>query len=252
MTRQLVSFPSGELTLRGFLFRPEGDGPFPALVWNHGSEQRPGSQDDLGEFYASAGYVLFVPHRRGHGRSPGEYMLGAVPRAGSRARAIERIIELHELALEDTLAAFDWLAQQSFVSRGRMAMSGVSHGGIQTVLAAEADVGAGAYLPFAPAAIAWPGNPELQDRLLRAVGSAKAPMFLLQAENDYSLGPSDALGEVLRRKGGLNLARVYPPYGQTPEAGHGEFACRGMDVWGEEVCGFLEAALGGASVATAA
>ena len=39
---ELVSFPSGDLTLRGFLYRPTGPGPFPAIVWNHGSEPKPG------------------------------------------------------------------------------------------------------------------------------------------------------------------------------------------------------------------
>ena len=32
-----VSFPSGDLTLRGYLYRPAGEGPFPCIVTNHGS-----------------------------------------------------------------------------------------------------------------------------------------------------------------------------------------------------------------------
>ena len=32
-----VEFPSGEITLHGVLYRPEGKGPFPAVVYNHGS-----------------------------------------------------------------------------------------------------------------------------------------------------------------------------------------------------------------------
>src|SRR5215470_13127825 len=38
-----VTFKSGNLTLVGYLFKPDGDGPFPALIWNHGSEQDPAS-----------------------------------------------------------------------------------------------------------------------------------------------------------------------------------------------------------------
>jgi carboxymethylenebutenolidase len=185
-----VSFPSGDSTLRGYVHGPEGAGPFPAIIWNHGSERLPGSCADLGSFYTSAGYVFFVPHRHGHGQSPGEYPLGTVPTraraqtedtAGYRRKGIELLIELHEAYLEHTVAAVKWLKRQPFVDSTRMAMSGVSHGGIQTVLAAEADAGMKAYVPFAPAAIAWRGNPELQDRLLCAVQTAHAPMFLLQA-----------------------------------------------------------------------
>ena len=64
-----VTFPSGKLELHGFLYRPQGNGPFPAILYNHGSEQNPGWKPALGEFFSSRGYVFFVPHRRGHGRS---------------------------------------------------------------------------------------------------------------------------------------------------------------------------------------
>ena len=33
----IVTFPSGEITLHGVLYKPEGAGPFPAVVYNHGS-----------------------------------------------------------------------------------------------------------------------------------------------------------------------------------------------------------------------
>ena len=39
---QLITFTSGDLALKGFIWKPEGPGPFPAIVWNHGSEKLPG------------------------------------------------------------------------------------------------------------------------------------------------------------------------------------------------------------------
>jgi len=236
---RLVSFPSGGRTLRGYLSVPDGTGPHPAVVWNHGSEQYPGSFDELAGFYAGAGYVFFVPHRRGHGHSAGEYAFGTPP-PGPRAQAVAAITGLLEQALEDTLAAVEWLRRQSFVDAGRMAMSGVSHGGIHALLAAEAGAAMRGYVPFAPAATAWRGNPELQDRLVRAVRTADAPILLVQAENDYSLGPSEVLGSELARKGRPNGARVYPTYGHDAASGHGAFAWRGMDVWGDHVRAFLD------------
>jgi dienelactone hydrolase len=244
----LVSFPSGNLTLRGYLYRPRGTGPFPALSWNHGSEPDPGSADTIGEFYAAHGFVVLAPHRRGHGQSPGEHFM---PGVAARARAtsadptdhqrriIELVIELHEDHLQDTISAADWLRAQPFVDPSRMAMSGVSHGGIQTLLAAEANAAPGAYVPFAPAAMAWETSPALRERLQVAVRGASAPILLLQAKNDFSLGPSEVLGRELARKGDLSRARVYPPFGGTRHSGHGEFARTGMAVWGDDVLAFL-------------
>ncbi len=34
---ETVTFPSGDITLHGVLYKPEGSGPFPAVVYNHGS-----------------------------------------------------------------------------------------------------------------------------------------------------------------------------------------------------------------------
>src|SRR5262245_45071288 len=70
-----VSFPGPEgRTLYGWLYKPAGKGPFPAIIWNHGSglmsdTTRPFQQKDLGSFYAGHGYVFFTPHRTGHGMS---------------------------------------------------------------------------------------------------------------------------------------------------------------------------------------
>jgi carboxymethylenebutenolidase len=233
-----------ESGLRGFLHVPQGGGPFPALIWNHGSERDPGARGELGEFYAANGYALLVPHRRGHGESEGDYPLDLLRSQVTADTVVAAVLELHELYLQDTLAAARWLGERPEVDAARTAMSGVSHGAIQALLAAEVDAGMRAYVPFAPAAMAWDGSPALQERLARAVKRARAPIFLLQAENDFSLGPSEVLGAELRRKGEPNRARVYPPYGDSEAAGHGDFACLATGVWGADVLGFLAETLG--------
>jgi len=70
-----VTFQSGSLVLHGFIYKPEGKGPFPAVLWNHGSERRPGWLPELAPLFLSKGYIFFIPHRRGHGRSPGDYVM---------------------------------------------------------------------------------------------------------------------------------------------------------------------------------
>lgn len=250
----LVAFPGAGLTLRGHLYRPRSDVPQAAIVWNHGSERNPGQVSELGAFYAAAGYVLFAPHRRGHGLSPGRYELSdihataterAKEREAVRREVIQMVIALHERHLDDLAHALHWLARQPYVDGERVAMSGVSHGGIQTLLAAEADLGPRAYIPFAPGAMAWSENPELRSRLATAVSAARAPIFLIQAANDHDLGPSRVLGEILNRKAALSTATVYPAYGADTGAGHGAFGRLGMPVWGNDVCAFLKQALPG-------
>src|ERR1700693_1698986 len=48
-----VVYPSSGQELHGFLWKPEGTGPFPAVLWNHGSEKFAGSQPNLAKFYTA-------------------------------------------------------------------------------------------------------------------------------------------------------------------------------------------------------
>ena len=80
---ELIGLKSGDLELKGFVWKPSGDGPFPALLWNHGSEKLPGSVDSVAPYFVNKGYVFFVPHRRGQGRSPGPYIMDELSMTGS-------------------------------------------------------------------------------------------------------------------------------------------------------------------------
>ena len=60
------------IELKGYLFIPSTPlkaSGWPFILYNHGSEELPGPKCDIGEEFASRGYVVFVPHRRGHGLS---------------------------------------------------------------------------------------------------------------------------------------------------------------------------------------
>jgi dienelactone hydrolase len=54
-----VTFSSGKLRLHGFIHKPEGNGYFPAVLMNHGSEQFPKSGRGIVEPYINKGYVVF-------------------------------------------------------------------------------------------------------------------------------------------------------------------------------------------------
>jgi carboxymethylenebutenolidase len=244
---ELVSFPSGDLVLRGFLYKPQGTGPFPAMIWNHGSEKLPGQQPELARFYTKLGFVFFLPHRHGQGRSPGAYIEDLIEKYAAteknRTSVGKYVVKLQEEYNQDVVAAVEWLKGQPFVDQRRMVMSGCSYGGVQTLLTAEKGLGLRAFAPFAPAAKSW-ANTELRKRLLEAVRNAKSPLFLIQAQNDFSIEPSEVLGPVIKRKGPPNRAKVYPPYETTPQEGHYAFATKegGIAIWGSEVLDFFRAA----------
>jgi len=246
---QLISYQSGDMTLHGFLYAPRDGGRFPVVIYNHGSNRLPGEASDLAEFYSSNGFVFFFPHRHGHGRSPGAYIsdLGAEAERSSGGDVKlfwKQMVKLHELYNEDVVAAVSWLRNQNFVDESRIVMSGVSYGGIQTLLTAEKGLGIRSFIPFAPAAMTW-ANTELQKRLVEAVRKAEKPIFLIQAQNDFNLGPSQILGAELERKGPPNQAKIYPSFGNSNQEGHGKFATikSGIEIWGPDVLDFIHRTL---------
>jgi dienelactone hydrolase len=205
---RLVSFPAPGGTLNGFLYIPAGPGPFPAVLWNHGSEKLPGAQPELAEFYNSHGFVFFLPHRRGQGKSPGRYIMDEIRGHPGPYAAVQA----QQDANDDVVAALNWLKAQKQVDPSRIVISGCSFGGIQTLLTAQKGLGARAFIAFAPAAESW-GNPALEQMLGDAVRKAKGPVFILQAKNDFSIQPAQVLGKIAKARGGQ--ATIYPPFGQT-------------------------------------
>src|ERR1700727_838482 len=61
---EIVHFSSGKMTLGGELFKPKGEGPFPAVLYNHGSVE--GMKSDMastamGPLYVAKGWIFFMP-----------------------------------------------------------------------------------------------------------------------------------------------------------------------------------------------
>jgi dienelactone hydrolase len=245
-TAQHIEYPSGHLKLPGLLYKPPGDGPFPAVVWNHGSEKKPGPQVELARFYTEHGFVFFLPTREGHGDAPGDYILDLqkqILARGVSSKSLTEVVALHDRFNQNVADAVAWLKTQPFVDRDQLVMSGVSFGGIQTMLTAEKGLGIRAFVPFAPAAMSW-GMKPLQERLEKAARNAKAPVFLIQAKNDFSTSPNEVLGPILTKLGPPSGDKLYPAFGKTHERGHAAFACwsLGTGIWGDDVLRFIAAA----------
>jgi carboxymethylenebutenolidase len=247
---QRVTFKSGERALFGALYKPEGAGPFPALIWNHGSEKAPGAGPQFGSvasIFVPAGYVVFAPVRRGHGYSQGRYIVDAIrqTRAAEGAEAANRMaVHLLETEqLDDQLAGLAYAKQLAFVDPDRIAVAGCSYGGIQTLLGAERNVGYKAAISISPAALSWNNNPLLQKRLLQSLQGINIPVLLLQPARDASLEPSRVLGAEAARLGKPLTTKVYPDTGPEDERGHCFGGAKGMHVWADDAKAFLAANL---------
>ena len=240
-----VTFSSGKIVLHGFIYKPEGKGPFPALLWNHGSERRPGWLPDLAPIFLSKGYILFIPRRRGHGRSPSEYVMDQLARAGANGGLHARdkkLVELMEEHLEDQVAALTYLKSLPEVDSQRIAIAGCSFGGIQTILMAERGLGLRAAIDFAGAAQTWKEAPDLRDRLIKAVRQAQMPVLFMQAENDYDLAPSRTLSAEMEKANKPHAIQIFPRFGKTAQDAH-EFCVHGGEIWAPRVFSYLAEAM---------
>jgi dienelactone hydrolase len=255
-----VTFPSGDLQLRGRLYKPAGAGPFPAVLWNHGDEQNAGIPDYplLAALYVNAGYLLFIPWRREQGYSPGTYMNDTVAAAPPNERNQLTLQLLETVELDDQLAGLAYLKTLPDVDTTRIAVSGASYGGIETILGAAANPGYRAAIDCAGGALSWNAAPDQRGAIIAMVQKITIPVFLRQAENDASPGPTEALGAEFARLGKPYRAVIYPAWHTTPAYGgtvaEGHLICgEGEAVWGADALAFLRANLtSGAKVATRA
>ncbi len=139
-----VSFNSGGKVLHGLMYKPAGPGPFPAVLYNHGSA--PGllnnqAFDLIGPMFATRGWAFFAPYRRGQGLSSdaGPYIVDEIQAARARggeplaAKTMVRLLSTQQL--EDQMAALAWLQRQAFVRPAQIAVMGNSFGGIEDAAA---------------------------------------------------------------------------------------------------------------------
>ncbi len=244
--KEKVTFKSGDLTLEGFLFKPAGDGPFPALIWNHGSEQYPDQGPEfpgIASVFVPAGYVVFAPVRRGQGESQGEYISDATKQEhdtnGSAAGAALLVKLMETEQLDDQLAGLDYLKALPYVDVNRLGVIGCSYGGIQTLLAAERGAGFKAAVAISPAAESWNGNKPLRDRLIKAVSGISIPVFIIHPAKDVSLEPGKELAKEFERLGKPYQLKIYPPVGTEAQQGHCFGGAQGNEIWQADVLAFF-------------
>lgn len=247
-----ATFKSGPNTLIGFSYHPDGPGPFPTVIWNHGSEKDPagGPQfDSVAKVFVPAGYAVFATVRRGHVGSEGPYIVDTLNAARQRLDGSAQVllVRLHETEqLDDQLAGVTYAKTLPFVNAKKLVVAGCSFGGIQTLLAAEraSAVGFKAAFPISPAAQTWASSPLMQERLKKAVAQITIPVLLIMPPKDASLEPARVLGAEAARIGKKQFRTViYPPTMPENEQTHCFGGAKGFHNWAKDAVDFFNAAL---------
>lgn len=224
----MVKFPSGDEQADGYLAKPPGNGPFPALVviqeWWGLNDQIKGMADKL----AAEGYVaLAVDLYRGKvAKNPEEahqYMNG-LP---------------EDRAIRDLKAGFKYLQQQSDVKKDRIGSIGWCMGGRLSAQLALAE-------PQLAACVIYYGSVPTDPATL---SKFKCPIIAFFGEDDKGPSPETARAfEAQMKKLGKDLSvTIYPGagHGFANETGKGYNEAAAKDAWSKTVA-FLAKHLKGA------
>jgi len=171
-----VEFPTGDgHQLKGVLYRPDGNGPFPAVVALHGcSGLRDGSEvyprfRDWGQRLAVAGFAVLFPDSYG---SRG---------LKNQCRVRKRAVRVDRERVADANAARLWLQSQSFVTADRVSLLGWSTGGATALWAVRPQRRAKTEgQDFRSAVAFYPGC----TRLFNTAWSARVPTLILVGSAD--------------------------------------------------------------------
>ena len=197
-----VPVSNANYTIAVRILRPQGDGPFGAIVLNHGvagtrAERMRESPDQLtaaASVFAEHGYVVVLPLRRGFGVTGGEYAEDPGPCSNPDFRKAETA------ASQDVMAAYDYARTLSYVDGSNMILAGQSAGAMVSIFTAatRAPQGLLAVLGFAAGR---GGNPDYRPgvpcaiepvaKLLDSIGGQiKVPVLFHYAQNDRFFNPA--------------------------------------------------------------
>jgi dienelactone hydrolase len=168
---ETLEIPAGDKPLQAVLYRPEGSGPFPAIVALHDCDGLRGKAglvrkplEDWGKRLSAAGFVVLFPDSyasRGVGQ---QCSVKTPPVRPDRER------------IADTQAARDWLQKQDFIRKDRITLLGWGNGGIAALWAVRPSLEPDDDRPdFRSAAVLYPGCRRLGD----TAWSTRVPTLIL-------------------------------------------------------------------------
>lgn len=245
-----VFYRSGSLRIHAYLYKPDGEGPFPVIIYNHGARggrpRRPEPNEYIGRLLTRVGYMVLIPERRGYGDSEGPTLLEDIGNDWG-----QRFVARVEAETSDVFAAVDYLRTLPFADIKRIGIMGYSLGGIVTMFAVSRSTAFAVAINQAGAAGAWNISPELRSALMAAANKANTPALLMVAQNDRTTDSITTLGETLKQRGVPHRVVIYDPFtpqqasaGFNTAPGHSIFTVQGMHLWERDVLEFLGRYLG--------
>ena len=221
------------------LYKPDGAGPFPLVVINHGKAfgeprfQQRYRPAQAARWFLQRGYAVAVPMRQGFAKSGGIYVGGGCNvESNGRAQA------------EDVKAALDYLATQSFVDMGRVLILGQSHGGWTTLAyGTQPAPGVKGLINFA-GGLRQDNCAGWENTLARSAGAygkeTPLPSLWFYGDNDSYFSPSTwkPMAEQYNAAGGKARVVAFGVFGSDAHALFG--ARNGLNIWQPEVTAFLK------------
>lgn len=262
---QLIKIPikgagvfGGEVAMATHLYKPNGDGPFPVVIFSHGRAPERADRENLkqpvllghGNFWLNKGFALIAPTRPGYGETGGvdREDAGGNWRAGS-CRGEPDYAKVAEFAGATVLAALDWLRPQPWVRTDKILLVGQSVGGLTSVAAGARNLaGVVGLINFSGGTGGSPDlspgrscRPELLTQLYLQFGkTTKVSSLWLYAENDLYWG-ADAPKEwhMAFSAGGSKTRLVMTPPVPGVSDGHRLLAAGGR-LWSPHVNTFVK------------
>lgn len=242
LNEQVIMVPAGPglgVALETTVYKPDGAGPFPLLVINHG--KAPGdpklqSRDrfvHMASAFVRRGYAVMVPMRTGFAQSTGRYIdHGCNMTANGYTQA------------NDVRDAINYARQQRWVDAEHIVVAGQSYGGLATMALATQEIpGVRGVMNFAGGLRVHGGSCDWQGSLVRAFAEygkrSKMESMWMYGANDSYFGP-----ELVKRMhnaytvGGASAQLI--AFGEFKRDAHTMLASRdGAQVWLPEAERFL-------------
>jgi len=236
-----IFYRSGDLNIQAYLYQPEGAGPFPVVIYNHGS--RGGRESDsvpfqyVGAMLTRAGYIVLVPERRGYGKSDGSKWRDESGR--DQSQVVTRLYA----ETDDVLAAIAYLRTVPSADMNRLGIMGWSFGGIITMFATSHSPAFAAAVDQAGGALTWDWNAHVRKALLAAAESSTTPTLFMVARNDRTTSSITTLAGIFKDRGIAQQTVIYdaftPDRGAFAAPGHALFSEQGAHVWEGDLLQFL-------------
>lgn len=124
------------------IYKPVGIGPFPTLVFNHGSVDNGNNPQEvtftasypaLSKYFTDKGWMVVVPQRRGRGKSGGKYAEGWDAERGRYTCDVNTAATSIEHAMQDLDVVMKHLQTLADVDQHRLLIGGHSKGGILAI-----------------------------------------------------------------------------------------------------------------------